>query len=134
MAEGLGVDDQRYARFFWYPSPQALQSVPFEPVTTDLAHEFRLEFRESLNLPGPHSLRGKCSREEMGAYLNGGERERPRHQLLGRPWGIQYDPRESTKHRNVDEWQRLWQIDSDENVGFEWIDEGMLYILVFLHL
>lgn len=159
LAAGLGVDDQQYARFFWYPDLHAVQYTPFEPVTSHLARESQLRFCEGTSLPDSTFFALQGSGEDagvLGAYQREwGLRDRPRHQLLGHSWGIQYDPRESTQRgdprssalwllwgrkrresalaeyrRKLDEWQLLWQIDSDEDVGFEWIDEGTVYILV----
>jgi hypothetical protein len=30
----------------------------------------------------------------------------------------------------AESWQLLWQVDSDETVGFRWLDEGRLYVFI----
>jgi uncharacterized protein YwqG len=71
----------------------------------------------------------------------------PAHQVCGSPKVVQYDPFESmtskrqswiaklfhpsTRQEDTnEEWQLLWQIDSDPIVGLNWIDGGVVYLLI----
>ncbi len=62
------------------------------------------------------------SREEVVAYCEALEDERPIHRMLGHPAIVQSDPRDEDPDRCL-----LLQVDSDDAAGMMWGDVGRLY-------
>jgi len=158
MVWGFDPNDQNFWRFIWYPNPDISQSVPCAERVSFPEREFPLSFETIFSLPDVWTLlptresREEFSDEERGVYQNFTEQNRPKHQLLGHSWNIQDDPRYTAQFasngvymgspaykndprtpellKGLDDWQLLWQIDSDDRLDFMWGDDGMLYIFV----
>jgi Domain of unknown function (DUF1963) len=52
---------------------------------------------------------------------------RPQCQLMSHGVGSASDPRAAVLMRDASRWQLLLQVDSDENAGMRWANNGMLY-------
>jgi uncharacterized protein YwqG len=158
MVWGFDPKDQNFWRFIWYPAPKGLRVAPCSEQISFPQREFALTFQPTFSLPDVWSLlstpekRAEFLNEERDAYQDFTEQNRPKHQILGHSWNIQddpcytaqlasngiytgnlsykNDPRASELLKNVNDWQLLWQIDSDDRLEFMWGDVGMLYILI----
>lgn len=158
MVWGFDPDDQNFWRFIWYPDPDVSPSVPCADGVSFPEGEFLLRFETIFTLPDVWTLlptvesRKEFSDEEMNTYQDFTAQNEPKHQLFGHSWNIQDDPRYNAQFasngvymgnasykndprtpellKGLDDWQLLWQIDSDDKLDFMWGDLGMLYILV----
>jgi uncharacterized protein YwqG len=158
MVWGYDPNHQDFWRFIWYPTPLSLVNTAYPEYVSFPERAFLLTFQETLSFPDIWSLlstpekREEFSEEEREAYQGFTEQARPKHQMLGHSWNIQDDPRFTAQFasngmyignlsyksdprtpellKGMNDWQLLWQIDSDERLGFMWGDIGMLYILI----
>jgi uncharacterized protein YwqG len=158
MAWGFDQNHQNFWRFIWYPTPNSLRSIPCREGVSISESGQAISFQEKFTLPDMWTLlptldsRRAYTDEELDAYSDFIGKENIKHQLLGHSWNIQNDPRyEAQLVSNgvycgdpsfkddprtpellgeVNDWQLLWQIDSDDSMDVMWGDCGMLYIIV----
>lgn len=153
-----GPQEQSAWRLLSYPSPGEVAHVSFMEGEGFPETEFAMSFESITTWPDLESLvpwpeLGAYSKEETNAFF---DLSKPscaiHHQLLGHPWAVQVDPRYDLllnhlgdesyqehyqteldalgRSKELSDWVLLWQIDSDERLGYMWGDVGMLYLLI----
>ncbi|HEY7181876.1 MAG TPA: YwqG family protein [Blastocatellia bacterium] len=155
---GFDPNHQNFWRFIWHPSPHSLRSIPCREGGSSSQRVHAISFQEKVTLPDIWTLlptlesRSVYTDEEIDAYQDFIGQEDIKHQLLGHSWNIQDDPRYEAQLvsngvycgdpsfkddprtpallERVNDWQLLWQIDSDDSLDVMWGDCGMLYIMV----
>src|SRR5262245_2144150 len=155
---GFDPKHQNFWRFTWYPTLHGLRSVQLMEGVTLLERGHAISFQEKITLPDICTLlpalesRSVYTDEEIDAYQDFSGQEKIEHQLLGHSCNIQGDPRYDAQLasngvyygdssfkddprtlellRGVNDWQLLWQIDSNDDLNMMWGDCGMLYVMV----
>src|SRR5262249_35010058 len=136
----------------------SLRSIPCREGVSLSQSGHAISFQEKVTLPDIWTLlptlesRSVYTDEEIDAYQDFIGQEDIKHQLLGHSWNIQDDPRYEAQLvsngvyygypsfkddsrtpallERVNDWQLLWQIDSDDSLDVIWGDCGMLYIMM----
>jgi len=145
---GANPEDSAFWKLLW--TPRSEEAVPLSP-PAELLEEpdlptrpYRLLPMAGLSLPDFWDTRtplstGDWSDEETEDYvelmhsLAGGENA---HQVGGHPAWIQEDAREEAQRLSggppeaAQEWNLLWQLGSDEEVGLRWGSFGKLFLLL----
>jgi uncharacterized protein YwqG len=145
---GFNPEDSAFWRLLW--TPHSADAVPLQP-PAELLEEpdlptrpYRLLPMAGLSLPDFWDTRTPLSTadwsdEETEDYvelmhsLAGGDNA---HQVGGHPAWIQEDAREEVQRLTgeppeaAQEWNLLWQLGSDEEVGLRWGSSGKLFLLL----
>jgi len=141
--EGESQDDHIVA---WHPDVENTQWSAVEDGQTISPTQFPLQPQSGLSVMSHADLEAThlLNEAEIAAFY---AQQRPAHQLCGLPKFVQYDPFEAVpaesrswfiswrnrlpaQHVVKDTWQLLWQIDSDPQVGLNWVDGGIVYLLI----
>lgn len=129
------------------PAPAALPAASqFHACSLRFASEITLSQQPQLEVPNADWTEEEQKKYEqlLSTFPNPADRALPHNRLLGNPDIIQEDmrlecqlathgvtdindPRVAELSQGVQNWQLLFQMDSDENAGMRWASNGMLY-------
>ena len=146
LTEGVEGESQEDHFVAWHPDVDNTQWTAVEDGQTISPIQFPLQPQSGLSVMNHADLKATqlFNETEIAAFY---ARQLPAHQLCGLPRFVQYDPFEAiptesrswfiswrnrlpAQHVVKDKWQLLWQIDSDPQVGLNWVDGGIVYLLI----